>query len=88
MKLSSAFESISRQKNPSKCDESDLSSFFDICRTKNSKQKQHGLNMVNFQDILDLIGKKCFNGLINEHDVQLGGHKFHKNGKNQKKQSV
>ena len=22
------------------------------------------------------------------HDVQLGGHKFHKNGKNQKKQSV
>ena len=46
------------------------------------------LNMVNFQDILDLIDKKCFNGLINGHDVQLGGHKFHKNGKNQKKQSV
>ena len=44
--------------------------------------------MVNFQDILDLIDKKCFNGLINGHDVQLGGHKFHKNGKNQKKQSV
>ena len=46
------------------------------------------LNMVNFQDILDLIDKKCFNGLINGHDVQLCGHKFHKNGKNQKKQSV
>ena len=40
--------------------------------------------MVNFQNILDLIDKKCFNGLINGHDVQLGGHKFHKNGKNQK----
>ena len=44
--------------------------------------------MLNFQEILDLIDKKCFNGLINGHDVQLGGHKFHKNGKNQKKQSV
>ena len=66
----------------------EFSSFFDICWTKNSKQKQQGLNMLNFQDILDLIDKKCFNGLINGHDVQLGGHKFHKNGKNQKKQSV
>ena len=41
--------------------------------------------MVNFQDILDLIDKKCFNGLINGHDVQLSGHKFHNNGKNKKK---
>ena len=65
-----------------------MSGFLNICWTKNSKQKQHGVNMLNFQDILDLIGKKCFNGLINGHDVQLGGHKFHKNGKNQKKQSV
>ena len=83
-----AFQSISRQKNSSKRDERDFSGFFDIHWTKKSKQKQHGLNMVNFQDILDLIDKKCFNGLINGHDVQLGGHKFHKNGKNQKKQSV
>ena len=47
-----------------------------------------GLDMVDFQDILDLINKKCLNGLKNEYDVQLGGHKFHKSGKNQKKQSV
>ena len=33
----------------------DMSGFFDICWTKNSKQKEHGLNIVNFQDILDLI---------------------------------
>ena len=65
-----------------------MSGFFDICWTKNSKQKQHGLKMPKFQDILDLINKKCLNGLKNYHDMQLGGHKFHKNGKNQKKQSV
>ena len=83
-----AFSYISRQKYSSKRDEHDFLGFFDIYWTKKSKQNQHGLNMVNFQDILDLIDKKCFNGLINGNGMQLGGHKFHKNGKNQKKQSV
>ena len=45
--------------------------------------------MLSFQDILDHFrSKKCFNDLKNEYDVQLGGHKFHKNGKNQKKHTV
>ena len=45
--------------------------------------------MLSFQDILDHFrSKKCFNDLKNEYDVQLMAHKFHKNGKNQKKQSV
>ena len=59
----------------------EFSSFFDICWTKNSKQKQHGVHMLNFQDISDLINKKCFNGLKNEYNVQLVSHKFHNNGK-------
>ena len=29
------------------------------------------LNQLIFQDSLDLIDKKCFNGLKNEYDVQL-----------------
>ena len=43
-----------------------------------------GLKMLDFQDILDLINKKCLNGLKNEYDVQLVSDKFHNNGKNQK----
>ena len=50
--------------------------------------------MINSEDILDLINRKCFKGLKSEYDVQLVFHvqlvspKFHKNGKNKKKQSV
>ena len=49
-----AFKSISRQKNLSKRDENDVLDFFDIHYTKKSKQKQHGYDFLQFQEILDL----------------------------------
>ena len=86
------FESNSRQKNPSKRDQRDISGFFDIDWTKKSKQTQHGFDLLHFSRYLVLLKSKSvlkslYDVQLVSH-VQLWGHKFHKNGKKQKKQSV
>ena len=71
--------------------ERDISSFLDIDWTKKSKQTA-GFDLFHFSRYLVLLKSKSV--LKSLYDVQLVSHvqlwgdKFHKNGKNQKKQSV